>query len=395
MRSGLDMLNQIVPLIHVGFAFDSLVVPLARTAMMDQSANLSLPYIMPSQAQKHITHNEAIRGLDALVQLAVLDRDLAVAPASPADGARYVVATGATGAWAGKSNKIAAFQDGGWLFYPPRTGWRAWIADEGLLVAWDGTSWIIAGPSLNPAALIGVNTTADTTNKLAVKSDAVLFSHDDVTPGSGDVRATLNKSAAARTASFVFQDGFSGRAEFGLTGDDNFHLKVSPDGATWTQALVADNASGNIGIGTAVPARRISALVDDASNASVTSLLRLEHTTSAAPATGIGVGMEFEVETATGSNTEIGMTIATEATNIAGAAENFDYVLSLMAGGAAASEAFRVKAGGQLKLAAGATAPNGTVATTLGSLGPVGAHTSVQKWLAIDIGGTTGWVPVF
>ncbi len=43
---------------------------------MEQSANLQLPYIMPSQAQKHVTHNEAIRTLDALVQLAVLDRDL-------------------------------------------------------------------------------------------------------------------------------------------------------------------------------------------------------------------------------------------------------------------------------------------------------------------------------
>jgi hypothetical protein len=363
--------------------------------MMDQSANLNLPYIMPSQAQKHITHNEAIRGLDALVQLAVLDRDLAAAPASPADGASYIVAAGATGAWAGKSNQIAAFQDGGWLFYAPRTGWRAWIADESLLVAWNGSSWIIAGQSLNPAPLVGVNATADATNKLAVKSDAILLSHDDVTHGSGDVRTTLNKSAAARTASFVFQDAYSARAEFGLTGDDDFHLKVSPDGANWTEALVAHAASGNIGVGTAVPARRLSVQVDDASNALVSPLLRLGHTTTGAPATGIGVGMEFEVETATGGNTEIGMKLDAVATNVSGAAESFDFVLSLMDGGAAAGEAFRVKSNGRLNLAAGSTASNGTVATTLGSLGPVGSHTTVQKWLAIDIGGTTGWIPVF
>ena len=36
---------------------------------MENSANLQLPYIMPSQAQKHVTHNEAVRTLDALVQL--------------------------------------------------------------------------------------------------------------------------------------------------------------------------------------------------------------------------------------------------------------------------------------------------------------------------------------
>ena len=50
---------------------------------MEQSANLQLPYIMPSQAQKHVTHNEAIRSLDAIVQLSVVDRDLAVAARSP------------------------------------------------------------------------------------------------------------------------------------------------------------------------------------------------------------------------------------------------------------------------------------------------------------------------
>lgn len=34
---------------------------------MDQTSHLKLPYIAPSQAQKHVTHNEAIGALDALV----------------------------------------------------------------------------------------------------------------------------------------------------------------------------------------------------------------------------------------------------------------------------------------------------------------------------------------
>ena len=53
---------------------------------MDQTNNLNLPYIMPQQAQKHVTHNEALRDLDTIVQLAALDRDLAAPPASPAPG---------------------------------------------------------------------------------------------------------------------------------------------------------------------------------------------------------------------------------------------------------------------------------------------------------------------
>ena len=66
--------------------------------MPDTSTHLLLPYLLAAQAQKHVTVNEALRLLDGLVQLAVLDRHLTAPPASPADGARYIVASGATGA---------------------------------------------------------------------------------------------------------------------------------------------------------------------------------------------------------------------------------------------------------------------------------------------------------
>jgi hypothetical protein len=48
---------------------------------MDRSPNLDMPFILPSQAQKHVTHNEALWSLDALIQLAVLDHDLTAPPA--------------------------------------------------------------------------------------------------------------------------------------------------------------------------------------------------------------------------------------------------------------------------------------------------------------------------
>lgn len=68
--------------------------------MPDTSTHLLLPYLFASQAQKHVTHNEGLRLLDGLVQLAVLDRDLTTPPSGPTDGDRYIVASGAAGAWA-------------------------------------------------------------------------------------------------------------------------------------------------------------------------------------------------------------------------------------------------------------------------------------------------------
>lgn len=215
---------------------------------MEQTPNLRLPYLMAAQAQKHVTHNEAIRALDCLVQLAVLDRDLTNPPASPANGARYIVPASPTGAWSGQAGKIAAFQDGAWQFYSPQEGWVAWVADEDILVVWNGSAWVTAGggggvSSLNPATggLVGINATADTSNRLAVASPNTLFSHD-----GSDHRLKINKAAATNTASVLFQTAFSGRAEFGLAGDDDWHVKVSPDGSTWYEALVVDRTNGRV-----------------------------------------------------------------------------------------------------------------------------------------------------
>ena len=110
--------------------------------MTEISPNLLLPYIMPSQAQKHVTHNEAVRALDALTQIAVRDRDRMVPPADPLDGDRYIVPAGATGAWTNKDGQIAAWQDGAWAFYTPGEGWLAWVIDEARLLVRRGSEWL-------------------------------------------------------------------------------------------------------------------------------------------------------------------------------------------------------------------------------------------------------------
>lgn len=215
--------------------------------MADQTPNLLLPYIVAAQAQKHVTHNEALKSLDAIVQLSVLDKDLSTPPASPSNGDRYIVAASPSGAWLGHPTKIAAFQDDSWSLYEPRNGWIAWVSDEELLYAFGGNGWTaVSGGSatVNPTPLVGVNATATTNIRLTVKSDGILLTHDDVTPGSGDVRQAINKFSAEKSASQFYQTGFVGHAETGLCGDNDFHFKVSSDGSSWSDALVLTAATG-------------------------------------------------------------------------------------------------------------------------------------------------------
>jgi hypothetical protein len=109
--------------------------------MSDTTTHLSLPYLVAAQAQKHVTHNEALRLLDAMVQLSVLDRTRTTPPASPADGNRHLVASGATGLWAGWDLNIACRIDGAWIRLVPRVGWQVWVADEGVPLVWTGSAW--------------------------------------------------------------------------------------------------------------------------------------------------------------------------------------------------------------------------------------------------------------
>ncbi len=209
--------------------------------MSQNSAVLSLPYIQPAQAQKHVTHNEALRQLDMLVQLAVADRDRGAPPAQPATGDRHIVAAPSSGAWAGHEGAIALFTgDDGWHFAQPLPGWRAWVGAEARLVVWDGSAWVAAtAPEQLP--LLGLNATADTTNRLSVAAAATLLSHD----GAGH-QLKLNKSAETDTASLLFQTGWSGRAEMGTAGSDAFAIKVSADGSAWLTALAVDPVSGQV-----------------------------------------------------------------------------------------------------------------------------------------------------
>ena len=72
--------------------------------MPETTPTLALPLIAAGQAQKHVTHNEALIQLDALVQLACRDKDLGAPPASPAEGDRYLVlSAGPTGACPARS----------------------------------------------------------------------------------------------------------------------------------------------------------------------------------------------------------------------------------------------------------------------------------------------------
>lgn len=218
---------------------------------MTQTNNLKIDLVAQSQAQKEVTINEAVARLESVQNRGVVDKDLATPPVSPTEGVAYIVAATASGAWTGKEDQVAYYNNG-WRFIEANEGLTIWVNDEDKVYVFNGTAWVSYADNLQNLSKLGINAAADTTNKLSVASDAVLFSHNGT-----DIRTKLNKNSSSDTASFLFQDNFSGRAEFGLIGNDDFTLKVSSDGSSWNNSFVVDKSTGKIAIGGGTPISKI------------------------------------------------------------------------------------------------------------------------------------------
>lgn len=208
--------------------------------MPDTSPRLDLPFVQPAQAQKHVTVNEGLARLDALVQASVISRGVSVPPAVSQAGDSFIIPIGATGLWTGQDNRLAIYHQGGWEIIAPGDGWLVYVQDEDQLLRYLNSDWDLL-PLSQSTAMLGINGVADITNRFVCQSEGVVFNH----VGSHQ-RTTLNKAASDDDASHNYQTGFSSRALVGLLGSDDYTVKVSDDGSTFTDALSVDHTSGQV-----------------------------------------------------------------------------------------------------------------------------------------------------
>jgi hypothetical protein len=238
--------------------------------MSDITTHLLLPYILASQAQKHVTHNEALRLLDAMVQLSVMDRDLTSPPVSPADGDRHIVASGASGLWTGWDLNVAFWVDGVWMRLVPRPGWLAWIADEAVFVVWSGSAWDPVGlpqdvsdaifslvNAVDPTkralfSLSGISTGTtrsftlpNTSSELAILAGTQTFSGNKTFSGTLTASGTVTVSAAAATIGTATTTATYGMGTGATTTGLSKTLNLGTGGASGSNTVV------NIGSATA------------------------------------------------------------------------------------------------------------------------------------------------
>ena len=111
--------------------------------MFEHSPRLTLPYIQPAQAQKHVTHNQAIRQIDGLIHMSVVSDALSMPPTEQKEGTCYLVPPNAQDGWQGWAYHVAIWQDAAWMFLTPKTGWRLFVSDQKKLMVYHGSTWVV------------------------------------------------------------------------------------------------------------------------------------------------------------------------------------------------------------------------------------------------------------
>ena len=362
--------------------------------MSDITTHLLLPYILASQAQKHVTHNEALRLLDAMVQLSVLDRTRTAPPASPADGDRHIVASGATGLWAGWDLNVAFWVDGVWMRLVPRPGWLAWIADEAAFVVWNGSAWDLVGEPVDVSdavfslvndadptrkalfSLSGISTGTtrtftlpNTSSELAILAGTQTFTGNKTFSGTLTVSGTITVSAASASIGTATTTATYGMGTGGTTTGVTKTLNLGTGGAAGSTTVVnigpaAAGAGGTTVVNTptvtfanavtqvGMPQANLTAYLLGLGGATADSYNRVSVNTPALLFNNAGAGIEATVNKAAPANdAAFAFKTGFSARALIGLLGNDDFSFKVSPDGSAFFEALKIdRSNGQVEL---------------------------------------------
>ncbi|SDR39816.1 DUF2793 domain-containing protein [Pseudovibrio sp. Tun.PSC04-5.I4] len=208
--------------------------------MSETTSRLALPFIMTAQAQKHITHNEALRLLDGLVQMRIINATSTTPPSAPDEGDAYIIAAPATDVWTDWEKDVAFYTDGSWFRFPAIDGMRAWDAEASTLLVYTVGSWKALPEALNllksaPLVQVAKGPLGGTTG-LGVLEETL---------------ASLSGSSVATTIAIPDRSicfGVSTRTMTVITGATSFDCGINGEPSKFGGSLGVAAGSTNLGI---------------------------------------------------------------------------------------------------------------------------------------------------
>ena len=161
---------------------------------------MSMPEIAQAQGDKYITHNEALRYLDALWNRTALSIGDTTPPVSPSDGDVYIIAdTSPTGDWTGKEDNVTFyFQQ--WYFIAPVEGMEFYVQDIDTRYEYDGAAWVTTSG--------GVIVQNEGSPTVSSEFDTILFQGAGVDvsdQGGGTVAVTIEGGGGGGSLTIIYE----------------------------------------------------------------------------------------------------------------------------------------------------------------------------------------------
>ncbi|MDO1559024.1 DUF2793 domain-containing protein [Brevundimonas sp. 2R-24] len=243
-----------------------------------QTPRLHLPFLIENQARKHVTLNESLAALDALIHCRVLSRTLEAQPEAPADGDAYLLVDDPAGdAWSLMTPGSVAVFLGGWRELSPPLGMCLFVADESLLLVRGEGGWTALDETIRELALDRLalgRAPLDPDLALSARLNTALFSAPD-SPAPGDVRLVLDRRTSEAVASLLFQTDYEGQAEICLTDGGRLRVRAASEPEVWRDVLVAD-PQGRVGVNLSAPAAALDIQTTDVSAPTVQAAIYAE-----------------------------------------------------------------------------------------------------------------------
>lgn len=194
--------------------------------MPTTTPRLSLPFIQTAQAQKEVTHNNALNLLDALMRPVVMSMSVNTPPGSPTAGDCHIVGGSPSGAFTGHTNKIAYYSENGWIFLAPFKWLEIVNEADDTRYVYNGTAWVEFGLLLK-----------DSGEYLRISQK-----EEEVTLSGASTNSTITIPDRALVIAV------NSRVTLAITGATSFSVGVSGDNTRYGNALGIALDTTNVGV---------------------------------------------------------------------------------------------------------------------------------------------------
>ena len=157
----------------------------------------------------------------------IASRSTTTPPGSPTNVDKYIVPTGATGAWSGYTNSIAWYENSAWSLATPQLGETTYVTDEKNFVVWTGSAWVLGNPGLTRIPVADANYTVTLPSSIIIAYTSITAARTIVLPAAslaaGQVIWVLDESGSVSTTLSLTinragSDTIEGATSYVLTG---------------------------------------------------------------------------------------------------------------------------------------------------------------------------------